>query len=325
MKTLQKLLLACAITAVVSTPVTTIAATLKLAHELPTEHPVHASLTWFAKQVTKRTDLRVKVYPNGTLGNEVGLLQMVQNGTIAFTKVSSAPLTAFAKDYNVLSLPYLYKDQAQYDKVLQGPIGQKILASSHDAGFVGLAFLDAGSRNFYTDKPIKTPEDLQGMKIRVQNSAISIDTIKALGATPVPLPYSELYSALQQGVVDGAENNIPSYFSSRHYEVKKVFSYDHHTMVPDVLVVSASVWDSLSAKDQKIIREVAKETVGVQRKNWNAYVDKSLKELKKYNIQFVQSDVPQFQKAVQSVYAKFRSENPDLVPLLDAIQKSEQE
>ncbi|MFM2480677.1 TRAP transporter substrate-binding protein [Celerinatantimonas sp. YJH-8] len=322
MKTLHKLLLACAISSWLGGSAS--AATLKLAHALPTEHPVHASLTWFAQQVTKRAHLRVKVYPNGTLGNETGLLQMVQNGTIAFTKVSAAPLTAFSPDYKVLSLPYLYKDQKQYDQVLEGKIGQQILASSHDAGFVGLAFLDAGSRNFYTDKPIRTPADLKGLKIRVQNSAISIDTIKALGATPVPLPYGELYSALQQGVVDGAENNIPSYYSSRHYEVKKVFSYDRHTMVPDVLVVSASVWDGLTADQQKIIREVAKETVAVQRKNWNAYVDKSLKALKGYGVTFVNSDIPQFQAAVQSVYTKFRQENPDLVPLLDEIQHSEQ-
>lgn len=324
MKILPKLLLASALTVAFGAQ-PTMARTLKLAHALPTEHPVHASLSWFAKQVTKRTNLRVKVYPNGTLGNETNLLQMVQNGTIAFTKVSAAPLTAFAKDYKVLSLPYLYKDQKQYDKILNGKIGKEILASSHKAGFVGLAFLDAGSRNFYTDKPIKTPADLKGLKIRVQNSAISIDTIKALGGTAVPLPYGELYSALQQGVVDGAENNIPSYYSSRHYEVKKVFSYDHHTMIPDVLVVSASVWDSLKPKQQKIIREVAKETVAVQRKNWNAYVNKSLTELKKHNIKFVQSDVPAFQKAVKPVYKKFRKENPSLVSLLDRIKKAEQE
>lgn len=322
MKILPKLLLASAITVLLGTQ-TGMAKTLKLAHALPTEHPVHASLTWFANQVRKQAKIRVKVYPNGTLGNETSLLQMVQNGTIAFTKVSAAPLTAFAPDYKVLSLPYLYKNREQYDQILQSKIGDQILASSHASGFIGLAFLDAGSRNFYTDKPIVEPSDLDGLKIRVQNSAISIDTIKALGATAVPLPYGELYSALQQGVVDGAENNIPSYFSSRHYEVKKVFSYDHHTMIPDVLVVSASVWDGLTPKQQQIIRKVAKETVAVQRKNWDAYVDKALVELKKYHIKFVQSDIPKFQQAVQPVYAKFKKENPDLVPLLNEIQASE--
>ncbi len=318
MKKMNKLLLACAISTMAGGNV--YAATLKLAHALPTEHPVHTSLAWFADQVKAKAKLRVKVYPNGTLGNETNLLQMVQGGTIAFTKVSAAPLTAFAPDYKLLSLPYLYKDRATYDAVLEGPIGQEILESSHDSGFVGLAFLDAGARSFYTDKPIRTPEDLKGLKIRVQNSALSIDTIKALGATPVPLPYGELYSALQQGVVDGAENNIPSYYSSRHYEVKKVFSYDKHTMVPDVLVVSSSVWDSLTDEQRKIIREVAHETVKQQETNWKNYVEKSITELKKQNVTFVDSDISQFQEAVKPVYDKFRQENPDLVPMLDKIQ-----
>lgn len=299
------------------------AATLKLAHALPTEHPVHASLDWFAKELKKEANLRVKVYPNGTLGDETNLLQMVQNGTIAFTKVSAAPLTTFAPDYNVLALPYLFKDRASYDKVLEGPIGDEILASSKDSGFIGLAFLDAGARSFYTDKPIKEPSDLQGLKIRVQNSPISIDTMKALGATAVPLPYGELYSALQQGVVDGAENNIPSYYSSRHYEVEKFYSYDMHTMVPDVLVVSTATWDGLTEEQQKAIRKVAKETVEKQKVNWKNYVDSSLVELKKYNITFTNSDIPAFQKAVEPVYDKFRQENPELVSLLERIQAAQ--
>lgn len=161
---------------------------------------------------------------------------------------------------------------------------------------------------------------MKGLKIRVQNSALSIDTIKALGGTPVPLPYGELYSALQQGVVDGAENNIPSYYSSRHYEVKKTFSYDKHTMVPDVLVVSTGVWDSLSAEEQAKIREIAKETVKQQDTNWANYVEKAKAELVNQNITFVESDIPKFQEAVKPVYDKFRKENPDLVTLLDKIQ-----
>lgn len=318
MKINKKLLLACTLSTLMAGNV--YAATVKLAHTLPTEHPVHTSLDWFAKKVSKETKMRVRMYANGTLGNETELLQMVQGGTIGFTKVSAAPLTAFAPDYKLLSLPYLYRDRAQYNAVLQGPIGEQILASSKDSGFIGLAFLDAGARSFYTSKPIRTPDDLKGLKIRVQNSALSIDTIKALGGTPVPLPYGELYSALQQGVVDGAENNIPSYFSSRHYEVKKTFSYDQHTMVPDVLVVSTSVWDKLSADQQAKIREIAQETVKQQETNWANYVEKAKGELAGYNVEFVESDIPKFQAAVQPVYEKFRKENPDLVPLLDKVQ-----
>ncbi|EOB4969735.1 TRAP transporter substrate-binding protein [Vibrio fluvialis] len=315
---MNKLLLACTVSTLLGSNV--YAATLKLSHALPTEHPVHQSLEYFADQVKKEANLRVKVYPNGTLGDESEGLQMVQNGTVAFTKASAATLNTFTPDYKLLSLPYLYKDRAQYDAVLNGPIGEEILASSRDAGFIGLAFLDAGSRSFYTSKPIKTPDDLKGLKIRVQNSALSIDTIKALGGTPVPLPYGELYSAMQQGVVDGAENNVPSYYSSRHYEVKNVFSRDNHTMVPDVLVISTSVWDSLTDEQREGVRKAAKETVKVQEDNWAKYVEKATQDLKQHNVTFVESDIAKFQAAVQPVYDKFKTDNPDLVPLLDQIQ-----
>ncbi|MFV0576626.1 MAG: TRAP transporter substrate-binding protein [Vibrio sp.] len=300
------------------------AATLKLAHALPTEHPVHTSLAWFADHVSKEAKVRVKVYPNGTLGDETNLLQMVQNGTIAFTKVSAAPLSTFAPDYNVLSLPYLFKDKASYEKVLEGPIGDEILASSEKSGFIGLAFLDAGARSFYSKKPIKEPSDLKGMKIRVQSSPVTIDTMKALGATAVPLPYGELYSAMQQGVVDGAENNIPSYYSSRHFEVAPAFSYDMHTMVPDVLVVSTQTWNNLTPEQQTTIRKIAKESVEQQKVNWKNYVDESLVALKKANVTFTDSDIPAFQEAVKPVYEKFKKENPDLVDILGRIQAAQQ-
>lgn len=317
--TFKKLLLA-GLVAGIACSSTVYAKTVKLAHALPSEHPVSHSLDWFGKTVTKESKVRVKVYPNGTLGNETALLQMVQNGTIGFTKVSAAPLESFSKIYKILSLPYLYRDMDHYNKVLNGPIGDKILASSRDQGFIGLAFLDAGARSFYTDKPIVMPEDLKGMKIRVQNSPLAIDIMKALGATPVPLPYGELYSALQQGVVDGAENNIPSYYSSRHFEVKKVYSYDRHTMVPDVLVVSTSVWDEFTPEQQASIRKVAKETIAVQTKNWNNYVLKARADLEKQGITFVESNNAAFQKAVQPVYEKFKKENPEFGALLTEIQ-----
>lgn len=315
----KKLLLAGLIAGMCSSAV--YAKTIKLAHSLPTIHPVHQSLDWFAKTVSSaESNLRIKMYPNATLGDETALLQMVQSGTIGFTKVSAAPLASFSDVYKILSLPYLYRDTDHYNKVLNGPIGDKILASSRDQGFVGLAFLDAGARSFYTDKAIVVPEDLKGMKIRVQNSPLAIDLMKALGATPVPLPYGELYSALQQGVVDGAENNIPSYYSSRHFEVKKVYSYDRHTMVPDVLVVSVSVWDQFSPEEQATIRKVAKETVAVQTKNWNDYVLKARADLESQGITFVESDTAAFQKAAQPVYDKFKQENPQLVEMLTKIQ-----
>ena len=299
------------------------AQTIKLAHAMPLEHPVSKSLDWFAEQVTKRTNLRVKVYPNLTLGKEEATLQMVQNGTLAFTKVGGGLTASFSNEYKVLSLPYLYKTEEDSKKILNGPIGQGILQSSEKDGFIGLAFLFSGSRSFYSNKKIEKPADLQGLKIRVQNSPIDIDTMKALGASPVPISSGEVYSALQQGVVDGAENDIPTYFSTRHNEVAKYYSMDKHTSIPNVLAVSTEVWKSLSDENKKIIREISVEVLAVQDKLWDEYVDMAKVELIASGAEILTADVPAFQKSVKPVYDKFKQDNPELIPLLEQIQNAE--
>ncbi|WP_261817659.1 TRAP transporter substrate-binding protein [Vibrio gallicus] len=293
---------------------------LKLAHAMPLDHPVNQSLTWFAKEVTKKTDLRVKVYPNATLGSEQSSLQMLQNGTLAFAKVGGGLTASFSQEYNVLSLPYLYKSEADSKRILRGPVGQGILASSEKDGFIGLAFLSSGSRGFYSNHKIEKASDIKGLKIRVQNSPIDIDTMKALQGSPVPISSTEVYSALQQGVVDGAENNIPTYFANRHYEVAKYYTEDHHTMIPDILAVSTEVWNGLSNKDQTTIREITQELLKVQDKYWDAYVDKARDEIIKNGGEIVKADIPSFQDKVKPVYEKFEKQNPDLKELLHSIQ-----
>ncbi len=298
------------------------AKTLKLAHAMPLDHPVSKSLAWFANEVTERTDLRVKVYPNLTLGKEEATLQMVQNGTLAFTKVGGGLTASFSNQYKVLSLPYLYKSEDESKRILRGPVGQQILKSSEKDGFIGLAFLSSGSRSFYSNTKIQTPADLKGLKIRVQNSPIDIDTMKALGASPVPISSGEVYSALQQGVVDGAENDIPTYFSTRHNEVAKYYSMDQHTMIPNILAVSTEIWNDLSEKNQKIIRAISKETLAVQDKYWDEYVEMAKKKLIESGSEILVSDIPAFQQKVQSVYTKFKKDNPELIPLLEKLQNA---
>jgi len=293
---------------------------LKLAHAMPLDHPVSKTLNWFAEQVNDRTKLHVKIYPSATLGKEATTLQMVQNGTLAFTKVAGGLISSYSDEYKVLALPYLYKDEADSKRVLRGPVGQSILESSKKDGFIGLAFLSSGSRNFYSNHKIQKPEDLKGLKIRVQNAPIDIETMKILGASPVPIAFSEIYSALQQGVVDGAENNLPSYFSLKHYEVAKYFTMDHHTMIPDILVVSTEVWESLSDKDKKTIRQISKEMLSIQDKNWDEYVAYGKEQLKKNHVQFIKADVPAFQEKVMPVYDTFKKQNPQLILLLEKLQ-----
>ncbi len=294
----------------------------KLADADPATHPVNMSFSWLKTQLKSKARMRIKVYPNSVLGSDDQLMQMLQNGTLTFANVSAGVLESFSKEYKVLSLPYLYKNVDQYHRFLNSPIAKKILASSRKDGFIGLAFLDGGSRSFYADKPIRTPKDLKGLKVRVQNSPITIDMIKAMGATPVPLPYGDIYSGLQQGVVDAAENNIPGYYSARHYEVKKVFSENAHTMQPYVFLVSTEIWDKLPKSKQKIIRELAKGVSEQQIKNWASYSVTAKKSLAKGGVKFVKPNVASFKKAVKPVYTKFFKENPSLKQLVLDIQKT---
>ncbi|MFA0086979.1 TRAP transporter substrate-binding protein [Vibrio sp. E150_011] len=318
---MKKTILAVAVTLISSTLAFNASArNMKLAHAMPLDHPVHQSLSWFAEEVTDRTKLRVRVYPNATLGREESTLQMLQNGTLAFTKVGGGLTASFSEQYSVLSLPYLYKDEDDSKRVLRGPVGQGILESSEKDGFIGLAYLSSGSRGFYSNHKIEKASDLKSLKVRVQNSPIDIDTMSSLGASAVPISSTEVYSALQQGVVDGAENNIPTYFANRHYEVAKYFALDHHTMIPDILAVSTEVWGRLSEEDRATILEISTEVLDVHDKYWDAYVDQATVEIEKNGGEIVPADVNSFKEQVQPVYEKFIKDNPKLASLLNDLQ-----
>jgi len=297
-------------------------AKMKLAHAMPLDHPVHNSLVWFAEQVSERTDVNVKVYPTAMLGGEEGTLQMLQSGTLAFTKVGSGLIASFSKQYSIFSLPYLYKDVEAYEKVINGPIGLGILESSENDGFIGLAALSSGARGFYSNHKIQKASDLKGLKIRVMNSPIDIDTMNTLGGSAVPISSTEVYSALQQGVVDGAENNIPTYFANRHYEVAKYYTLDHHTMTPDILAVSTEVWKKISPKDRNTIKTISVELQGVHKQFWDAYVEEAKGKIIQAGGEIVEADIASFQDKVKPVYAKFLKDNPELTDLLTKIQNN---
>ena len=318
---MKKTILAVSVALLTSTISFNVAArTMKLAHAMPLDHPVHLSMTWFAEEITDRTKLRVRVYPNATLGREDTSLQMLQNGTLAFTKVGGGLTASFSEQYGVLSLPYLYKNEADSKRILRGPVGQGILKSSQKDGFVGLAYLSSGSRGFYSNTKIETPTDLARLKIRVQNSPIDIDTMSSLGASAVPISSTEVYSALQQGVVDGAENNIPTYYANRHHEVAKYYALDHHSIIPDILAVSTEIWEKLSDEDRKTISEISTEVLEVHDKYWDAYVEQAKLAIVKEGGTIVDANVLSFQQQVQPVYDKFVQNNPQLSELLKSIQ-----
>ncbi|MFV0346512.1 MAG: TRAP transporter substrate-binding protein [Bacteroidales bacterium] len=256
---------------------------LKLAHGLPTDHPVHKGIIKMAEEVKRISGgkMEIKVYPGGQLGSEQDCIEMLQLGALAMTKVSSATMEGFCDDYKVLGLPYIFRNEQHVFSVLDSDIGERILMSPYEKKLVGLCFYDAGSRSFYTrDKQVRTPDDVKNMKVRVMKSPIAVGMIRSMGGIPTPMAYGELYTALQNGGVGGAENNPPSLYTSRHYEVCKYYTLDEHSTVPDVLMISRHVWDKLSDQEQKWLKEAAKFSVPYQRQYWKEDEEKCLAELR---------------------------------------------
>jgi tripartite ATP-independent transporter DctP family solute receptor len=282
---------------------------LKLAHGLPTDHPVHQAMEFMGQRVRELSEgkLDVKVYPAEQLGSEQQCVELVQIGSLAITKVSAAVMESFVEEYKVFGLPYLFKSKEHAFKVYDGEIGNEILLSSTDKWIRGLTYYDAGSRSFYTkSKPIEHPDDLVGMKIRVMASITAVGMVRALGGSPTPISWGELYTALQSGVVDGAENNPPSLYTSRHYEVCKFYSLDEHTTIPDVLVISEIVWQKLSEQEQEWIQQAASESAVLQRKLWAESEEKSLEEVQKAGVQINYPDKEPFIEKVQPFIETYR-------------------
>jgi tripartite ATP-independent transporter DctP family solute receptor len=282
---------------------------LRLAHVLPATHPVHLGMEQMAKKAHELSDgrLRLELFHSEQLGNETQCLEAVQAGTLAITKVSAGAIGNFVSIYKVFSLPYLFEDAAHCWKVLEGPVGRELLRllNSTDTGLPsglrGLCFYDAGSRSFYTREPVLHPEDLRGKKIRVMTDPVALDLIRAFGGAPTPIPWGELYTALQQRVVDGAENNPPSFFTSRHYEICRHFTLNEHTRIPDVLVVSSVIWERLSSEEQNWLSQAAEESSVFQRKLWEEQTRAMLAALEAEGVKIHQVDLEPFRQAARPV------------------------
>lgn len=219
--------------------------TLRLGHTLDTQHSVHKAMVHFGERLNALSNgaMDVKIYPSSQLGTEREMIELLQIGSLSMTKVSASPLEGFVPAMKIFSIPYIFRDNDHFWKVLNSDVGQGLLAGVEPFRLKGLAYYDAGSRSFYTNnKPVRTPADLAGMKIRVLNSPTAVRTVRELGGAATPVAWGELYTALQQGVVDGAKNNPPSYYLSRHYEIARYYSLDEHTSVPDVMLMSLRVW-----------------------------------------------------------------------------------
>lgn len=242
------------------------------------DYPTVKAVEAMSELLSKKTDgrLSIKVYPGGQLGSERDTLEITIFGGLDFNRVNAAPLNSLAPMTVVPCLPFLFEDEAHLHRALDGAPGQAILDSLQDHGLVGLCYYDSGMRSFYnTKRPIRSPDDMQGMKLRVQNSDVYVSMINALGADATPMYLGEVYQSLVQGVIDGAENNWPSYQAGRHYEVAQYYSLTRHVMAPEILVMSAHRWRSLSYSDQAAVMESAKESVGIMRALWRERVEQA--------------------------------------------------
>lgn len=276
--------------------------TLKLAHGLDEQHPVHKAMELMRDRVKELSGgkVRIDVYSGGVLGNEVNCLEQVQKGELAMTKVSTAALEAFMPPMKVFSIPFAFRDYDHFWKVLDGSVGRKILMMGINEQFMGLCYYSSGERNFYTtQKPIRSVSDMHGLKVRVMNSRVAMDMIKIMGGSPCPIDWGELYSSLQSGIVDAAENNWPSFVTSRHFEVCKYFICTGHQRIPDMLIISTKVWDTLPSDVQGILKQAAKESEIFQRKLWDAKTTECIAFAKAKGIEIIQPDVESFRKACE--------------------------
>ncbi|OCH21910.1 TRAP transporter substrate-binding protein [Aliivibrio logei] len=295
---------------------------LKLSHNQSRDYAVHKAMDSMAKEVRELTngEVRIRIYPDAQLGTQRESMELMQNGALDMVKTNAAELEAFAPAYAAFNLPYLFRNKSHYYDVQKGEVGEEILASSRDSGFIGITYYDAGARSFYASKPINTPEDLKGLKIRVQPSPSAISMVKALGGNATPLAYGELYTALQQGVVDAAENNIPSYSLSRHSEVSKFFSLDEHTMVPDVLVISNKAYDSLSEENRIALKKAANNSMELMKKLWAESEATERAKAEKLGVTFITPNKQAFVDAVQPMYEALNTTNPELAEIVNRIK-----
>jgi len=295
---------------------------LKLGHGLDSNHPVHKAMEFMKTRLAELSGgvVDVDIYPGSVLGSETQCLEQLQGGSLAMTKTSAAAIENFIPEMQVFSLPYVFRDGEHYWNVLNGAVGKELLNKGESKFLKGLCYYDGGSRNFYTkEKPIRTPDDLKGLKIRVMNNATSIAMVKAMGGAATPISWGELYSALAQGTVDGAENNAPSFTTNKHYEICKHFTLDGHSRVPDLLLMSTKIWNKLPANVQKWVQQAADESREFQKKLWAEKTEQALVEAKKKGVTVYDVDVAAFAAKVAPLLENV--ENKNVKSLLNRIKE----
>src|ERR1700744_6283692 len=286
--------------------------------------PTNMAVKYMGEEISKATDGKdsVKVFGNSALGSENDTIDQVRIGALDMARANGAAFNEIVPESMIPSMPFLFRDIDHFRKTMYGPEGDKILAAFDKAGFVGLCLYESGARSMYAKKPIKSVADMKGLKVRVQPSDLMVDEIKAMGGTPTPMPFAEVYTGLKTGLVDAAENNIPSYEEGKHFEVAQVYSETQHSMTPEVLVFSKKVWDTLSPQEQTAIKKAAADSVPYYVKLWTARENDAAKTgtlVGASIVQPAQIDRAAFVTAMQPVWAKYEK-TPQMKQLVEEIQ-----
>ena len=289
----------------------------------PLGYPTVEAIQRMGKKLETQTNGRISVqmFPSMQLGGEKEMIEQAQVGALQIARISVGAMGPVVDELNVFNLPFIFKDEAQMRRTIDGPIGTDMLnkVSNSSARLIALGWMDAGTRNVYANKPVTKPADLKGMKIRMMGNPVFVETMNAMGGTGVAMGFNELFSALQTGVVDGAENNPPTLFAQNHYQVSKVYSLTGHLIIPEIFVFSKRTWDGLSKSDQDLVRKLSREAQLEQRQLWDAYVGEATAKLKAAGVQFVEVDKVAFYNATQPIRDKYGSK---YAALLSQIQKT---
>jgi tripartite ATP-independent transporter DctP family solute receptor len=282
---------------------------IRLAHGLDIQHPVHQSLVHMNSILKELSngEMEIVIYPSGQLGSEREIIELLQIGSMGMTKVSASSLEAFVPEMKVFSLPYLFKDQSHFWRVLNSQIGGNLLNAGTHLRVKGLGYFDAGSRSFYTtNNKITDPSDLASLKIRVMNSKSAVEMVNTMGGAATPVSWGELYTALQQGIVEGAENNPPSFYYSKHYEVSKYYILDEHTSIPDVIIIGTHMWNSLTVQEQSWLTQAMKQTTIFQKALWAESTKMSLEKVAEAGVEILTADKSLFKNSVQPIYDQLK-------------------
>ena len=300
---------------------------LKASDVHPAGYPTVVAVENMGKKLEAATNGRVSVqmFPSMQLGGEKEAIEQAQIGAIALARVSVGALGPVIDDLNVLNLPFLFRNTAHMQKVMDGPIGQELLdkvTNNPRAGLVAICWMDAGARSVYdTKRPIKSIADLKGLKVRVMGNPMFVDMMNALGGNGVAMGYDQVFSALQTGVVDGAENNPPSFVFDNHYQVAKYYTLTEHLIVPEILVMSRKTWDQLSKEDQALIMKFGREAQLEERALWTKYENDAMEKAKAAGIQITQiNDKTPFQDAVKPVWDKYGPKYAELIKRIEAVE-----